>query len=326
MVVLVLRGCRPLFINQVHMHVVGNGIPSVKDPREFDAKVRSPDQAGSSCYCEAVQAILALRPEDCVFESLYSRLVSEQNLVYEIGLDFHLQEEHNGARRYSISRVHAALIDTGNRDLLLVRLIPTPLTMEVTSEHLGGPNGLWTAKVHLEPVTVTYIGEDLPPDKVLPYSEFDGALEEAHRRPEDAKRILETAAKTICRGGEYPALEDFIEGLDFDAWERDGKLRPELQKIRKRLWDAPAVAEGVRTQLEKQLKKWQPEGSPGDPEDYYLYRLKASPLSIEDAQRKQFAPGVGGVTGEAKELERTESLVRKLRKNAPPEFMDLFPE
>ncbi len=309
---LVLPGCYLLGINKIHFYALNSGGGRLITGAEFDRVISEPNKyVNHSCYCESIKAILALRGGDCVFETAFAALSTDQlENAYSVGFEFQLTQPPNGNRNYGIFRVHAALLDTPERNILIARLIATPFQMTVESSAGLGLNGSWTASIQLpgrESIFQTTLGSELDRDEVRPYLQFESALEQASEHPDDARKILESAALEIKDDG-YAAVVDFVNKLEIEAWQANGALQRQIDTIRSQLWDAPAVAGKVRSRLEERAAEWLPDPYWNDPSDHDFSRVGVSPEQVERARHDASAFVADDVTGD----ESAEELLSKI--------------
>jgi hypothetical protein len=126
-VILEMRGCRDVFVNEAHSRVFGEKDFSVVrslgtarsrlSEAKRTRKHRTNRRKCEACYCEKVGAVFALRPPFCVFETSFLNLKQPHRETQ--GLGYFQVERKNGARSYKIFRVYSSKVWSQDRKTLM---------------------------------------------------------------------------------------------------------------------------------------------------------------------------------------------------------------
>jgi hypothetical protein len=264
-IVLFMEGCVQLAENPSHADLFPRASPEIpRSMSEFEGVVEKIEKLKSleladrvstyPVFCDEVDAIFALRSEDCVFEDLYA--VSAKNGGQESlrGVQFYDVSQKNGVRSYRVARVGAQLPARGG-PLIVIQESPIDhLEVHVRSEGKSGePPTALHVKVFLE--KQEFIEEARYPvntdtEDLKIYRDFDKTLEKAQGlSEEEAKASLATAIRQLPLKEYAPPFGTMVDNLFLGPEDHETEIR----KLRERLWDAAGLIKRLRKEVGDRL-------------------------------------------------------------------------
>ncbi|MBM3736981.1 MAG: hypothetical protein FJW39_14465 [Acidobacteria bacterium] len=293
-----MPGCFPVADN------FANSFPRVVDSPS--ASIRSAArvfdgvgvQHSARCYCETIHAIIALVERHCVFDSMFAGTPKDDR-QWRVGLEFVLNRQYAGVRTYSVWRVFGRLASAEHLEVRLRQV----RGLEVRVETLSGMHPV------LLRITASFGGwQLLKQDECL--LDPQGEYQTADHSLGQALGLLETSSVTVVRDylaqtrqfGDCVPFRDLVDGLFRDNPAKS-ELLERIAALRSRLWDANAVVDKFRPELEKTLSSV-PPGFASDLVRLQLEQESSAEIAkLEGADRVRF----GVVSGNS--YERT-ALVR----------------
>jgi len=262
MALLSMPFCVPVAVNEAHAKEFG-GADLLKDsPDGVRAafNLAEGQEAGfqnGHCYCEEINAILALTKDECALESVYHVLRAASGPVG--GLEF-IKGSENGVRRYGVVTVNARRVDPALDHLVEVKVRRLPqLELQVAGDTPLG------ARPSTLKVDVVRDGQKLLGGYRYQVSSQDAPLHGSVDEPllEASNQCIAgalpgTVRSRLVRAAEagdveiYPQFETLVNSL-FAETPDQRELVLRIEGLRARLWDASAIESGVRQSLEEKL-------------------------------------------------------------------------
>ena len=204
-------------------------------------------------FCDEVNAIFALRSEDCVFEDLCAVLAEngDQESLRSIQL---FGVSQNGVRSYRVARVRAQLL-ARREPLAVIQESPIDhLEVHVRSEgESGEPPTALHVRVSLgeqEFIEEVCYPVNTDTEDLKIYRDFDKTLEKAQGlSEEEAKASLATAIRQLPLKEYAPPFGTMVDNLFLGPEDHETEIR----KLRERLWDAAGLIKRLRKEVGDRL-------------------------------------------------------------------------